>query len=177
MAATEIRDLITGYVKDNELNSKTDRRRVILDPILSDVLFDKDFIQESVTWDILFTRFMNKMNPCHKTVIGGKESKLKKGKIEPIEVKLQQRTGNKKVTLVQNLEHYGIDPSEFAHQIQLSAASSTTVNSSVDKSSSSQQVLIQGNQTAHVAKLLDDLKVPRKYINGLDKVKSSGKKR
>ena len=26
MAATEIRDLITGYVKDNELNSKTDRR-------------------------------------------------------------------------------------------------------------------------------------------------------
>ena len=26
MTATEIRELITGYVKDNELNSKTDRR-------------------------------------------------------------------------------------------------------------------------------------------------------
>ena len=30
------------------------------------------------------------------------------------------------VTLIQNLEQFGIDPNEFAHQIQLAAASSTS---------------------------------------------------
>ena len=33
------------------------------------------------------------------------------------------------VTLIQKLEQFGIDPSHFAHQMQLAAASSTTGNS------------------------------------------------
>ena len=33
-------------------------RKVILDPILSDVLFDKNFHEDIVTWDVLISRFV-----------------------------------------------------------------------------------------------------------------------
>ena len=35
---------------------------------------------------------------------------------------------NFKVTLIRNLESYGIDPQEFAHNIQIKAATSTSGN-------------------------------------------------
>ncbi|XP_065069575.1 eukaryotic translation initiation factor 2D-like [Rhopilema esculentum] len=177
LTAPEVRDLLKIYVKDNELVNQSSQRKVNLDPMLSDILLDKNFYEESVTWDVLMSRFLEKMNPCHKIIINGKPSKIKKGKAEPIEVKIEQRMGNKKVTLVKNLEQFGIDPNEFAHQLQVAAASSTTVNPLPGKTASSMQVLIQGMQTNHVAKVLDQLNVPKKYITGLDKAKGKNKKR
>eukprot|EP00794_Sanderia_malayensis_P008173 gene8173-9049_t len=173
----EVRQILTNYVKDNQLVNQNNKRIVNLDPVLSDVLFDKNFRQDSVPWDVLFTRFQDKMNPCHKVIVNGKESSVKKGKMEPVEVKIEQRMGNKKVTLVKNLEQFAIDPNDFAHKIQLAAASSTTVSALPGKNISGMQVLIQGNQSTYVSKLLEEFAVPKKYINGLDKLKSKTKKR
>lgn len=52
----------------------------------------------------------------------------RKGKLEPVRLTLAQRTGNKKVTLVDNLDSYLIPPAELAHTVQRIAAASSTGN-------------------------------------------------
>ena len=42
-----------------------------------------------------------------------------KGRLEPVELTTATRSGNKKVTLVNNLETYHIDPLQFAHKCQV----------------------------------------------------------
>ena len=56
-----------------------------------------------------------------------------------------------KVTTVDNLDVFGMDLKEFAHEIQISIQCSCTVSQS---SSNKMQVVIQGNQIAFVAELL-----------------------
>ena len=39
--------------------------------------------------------------------------------MEPVELGTATRSGNKKVTLVNNLETYHIDPAQFGHKCQV----------------------------------------------------------
>ena len=50
----------------------------------------------------------------------------RKGQLQPVQMSVVQRTGNKKVTLVDNLDLYGISAVQLAHTIQRVAATSTT---------------------------------------------------
>ena len=47
-------------------------------------------------------------------------------KLEPVRLSITTRTGNKKATLVDNLDYYGISPADVVHQIQRIAAASAT---------------------------------------------------
>lgn len=58
------------------------------------------------------------------------------------------------VTLVYNVNVYGIDEAEFAHQIQVGVAASTSVGPAEHKPQGTTQVLVQGNQVAFIGKLL-----------------------
>ena len=40
-------------------------------------------------------------------------------RLEPVELGTATRSGNKKVTLVNNLETYHIDPAQFGHKCQV----------------------------------------------------------
>lgn len=55
------------------------------------------------------------------------------------------------MTTVDNLDVFGLDLKEFAHEIQIAIQCSCTVSQS---SSNKMQVVIQGNQIAFVADLL-----------------------
>ena len=57
------------------------------------------------------------------------------------------------MTLIENLEHFGIVPAELSHEIQIGIACSCTVNALPAKNKGL-QVTIQGNQTKYVHKLL-----------------------
>jgi translation initiation factor 1 (eIF-1/SUI1) len=57
------------------------------------------------------------------------------------------------VTLIENVETYGIDPAEFAHHVQISLACSTAVTPLPGKGKG-QQVMVQGNQINYIATLL-----------------------
>jgi len=154
-------------------------RMVTLDPTLTKMLINKNENVEILAWDQLFERVFSKMNKCHQITFQGQDPVIRKGKIEAIEIKVEQRTGNKKVTLIRNLESYGIEPQEFAHKIQIKAACSTAVTQLLGKNiNPGMQILAQGNQVALVANfLLDDYRIPKKYINGLDLLKSNKKKK
>ena len=54
------------------------------------------------------------LNSCRRT------------KLEPIRLSVTTRTGNKKATLVDNLDYYGISPADVVHQVQRIAAASAT---------------------------------------------------
>ncbi|CAH3156749.1 unnamed protein product [Pocillopora meandrina] len=174
-----VRTTMTNYVKAHNLVSNEDKRVVVLDPSLTKILLNKNENIEVLPWDRLFERVSSKMNNCHRITLPGQEPIVRKGKIESIEIKVEQRMGNKKVTLIRNLESYGIDPQEFAHNVQIKAASSTSVSQLPGKHTTpGLQVLVQGNQVDILAKfLLDEYKIPKKYINGLDLLKSGKKKK
>uniref|UniRef100_A0A8W8J058 SUI1 domain-containing protein n=1 Tax=Magallana gigas TaxID=29159 RepID=A0A8W8J058_MAGGI len=79
-----------------------------------------------------------------------------------------------KVTTVDNLDVFGLDLKEFAHEIQIAIQCSCTVSKS---SSNKMQVVIQGNQIAFVADLLTGkYRISKKYINGLEKAPKGKRK-
>ncbi|XP_070563813.1 eukaryotic translation initiation factor 2D-like [Ptychodera flava] len=175
----EIRSVITEYVKNNEL---VDKSQVVMNPQLTDALLNKnEYDVTHLRWDELFQRCYNQMGSGYQITFPGqpqlKDAGVKKGKLPVINITTEQRTGNKKVTLVQNLEIFGIDAKSFAHKVQVGVAASTSIVAIAGKSAGS-QVLIQGNQINYVAQLLlDEYKIPRKYIHGLEKAPKSGKKK
>lgn len=92
------------------------------------------------------------MKPCYTVSSDGHQEAVIKGKVEPITMVISNRSGNKKVTLIDNLELYGIPIYEFAKQCQHGVAASTTISQVPGKRS--QQLLVQGNQIHFIYNLL-----------------------
>lgn len=92
------------------------------------------------------------MSPCYKITCGDTEI-IRKGKLESISITVAKRSGNKKVTLVDNLEIYGINIDEVASACQRGVAASTNINRS-QTPKKTDQLQIQGNQVLFVFNLL-----------------------
>ncbi|XP_018791392.1 PREDICTED: eukaryotic translation initiation factor 2D [Bactrocera latifrons] len=91
-----------------------------------------------------------------------------------IQMSLATRSGNKKVTLISNVECYGIIVPEFIKLCKQGAAASTTIVKLPHQKA--EQLQIQGNQVRFVYNLLTETyKVPPKCILGLELAKD-GKK-
>ncbi|XP_010864083.1 eukaryotic translation initiation factor 2D [Esox lucius] len=176
----EVRTIITDYVKRNELVDDTNKNYVIINPILCDCLLEKSEYQdvEALKWDDLFSRTLDKMQHCHQLVFPGLPPVVRKGPLEPIDITVASRGSNKKVTIIKNLEVYGLDPVAVSVALQHRVQASSALNP-VPGSKDRVSVQIQGNQVQQVGKLLLDMyQIPRKYIQGLDnKVQKPGKKK
>lgn len=174
---TDVRKHLKDHVKANELQSKQDRSLVNLDQVLREVALQNKEYSEHVTWESLTTRVLNKMKPAYEITFSGQKPISKKGNLEPIEISISQRAGNKKVTLVNNLEVFGISPQEFAHKVQIGVATSTSVYTAPNRKDGN-EVLVQGNQTNFIARLLlEDYQLNKKYIKGLENAPKKGKKK
>ena len=83
---------------------------------------------------------------------------------------VETRSGNKKVTLVTNLETYGINPTELGKEIRVGAAASTSVSAAPGQKPGAKQLLIQGNQVNLVVAILTEkYNIDKKHINGAEK--------
>uniref|UniRef100_A0A8C7IXG9 Eukaryotic translation initiation factor 2D n=1 Tax=Oncorhynchus kisutch TaxID=8019 RepID=A0A8C7IXG9_ONCKI len=166
----EVRAIITDYVKRNELVDENNKK----------CLGDKSEYQEveALKWDDLFSRTLYKMQHCHQLVFPGQPPIVKKGHIEPIDISVASRGSNKKVTMIKNLEVYGLDPMAVSVALQHRVQASSALNP-VPGSKDRVLVQIQGNQVQQVCKLLlDKYQIPCKYIQGLDnKVQKPGRKK
>ncbi|XP_041083712.1 eukaryotic translation initiation factor 2D isoform X2 [Polyodon spathula] len=179
LTAAEVRTIITNYVKNNELVDEINKNYVTINPILCDSLLDKQEYQEieKLKWDDLFNRCLDRMQHCHQLLFPGQEPIIRKGHIEPIDITVASRGANKKVTLIKNLELYGLEPHAIASSLQQRVQASCAVNP-LPGSKDKVLVQIQGNQVVHVGRLLvDEYKIPRKHILGLDKAPKPGKKK
>ncbi|XP_036765689.2 eukaryotic translation initiation factor 2D isoform X6 [Manis pentadactyla] len=175
----EVRKIIIDYVKKNDLVDANNKNLVKLDPILCDCMLEKNEQHTVVKlpWDSLLTRCLEKLQPAYQVTFSGQEPIVKKGKVWPIDITLAQRASNKKVTVVRNLEAYGLDPCSVAAVLQQRCQASTTVTSAPG-AKDRLQVQVQGNQIHHLSRLLlDEYQLPRKYIQGLEKAPKPGKKK
>ncbi|RXN20198.1 eukaryotic translation initiation factor 2D [Labeo rohita] len=179
LKAAEVRNIITEYVKKNELVYETNKNYVNINPTLCDCLLEKSEYQEveKLKWDELFSRTLIRMQACHEVLFPGQPPVVKKGQMEPIDITVASRGSNKKVTIIKNLEAFGLDPAVVAdtlqHQVQASCGLQECPGAK-----NRVLVQIQGNQVQQVGKLLlDRYKIPRKYVLGLDKAPKPGKKK
>lgn len=179
LEGSEVRAIIINYAKKNDLVDADNKNLVKLDPVLCDCLLEKheQHTVMKLPWDSLVTRCLEKLQPAYQVTFPGQEPVVKKGKICPIDITLAQRASNKKVTVVRNLEAYGLDPGSVAATLQQRCQASTTVTPAPG-AKDSLQVQIQGNQVHHLGRLLlEEYHLPRKYIQGLEKAPKAGKKK
>nr|XP_045003335.1 eukaryotic translation initiation factor 2D isoform X2 [Jaculus jaculus] len=155
LEGSEVRKIIIDYAKRNNLVDAINKNLVNLDPILCDCILEKHehHVVMKLPWDSLLTRCMESLQPAYQVTFPGQEPIVKKGKICPIDITLALRTYNKKVTVVRNLEVYGLDPCSVAAILQQQCQASTTVTPDPG-TKDSMQVQIQGNQIHHLGKLL-----------------------
>lgn len=179
LKASEVRNIIIDYVKKSELVNETNKNYVNINPTLCDCLLEKSEYHdvETLKWDDLITRTLSKMQACHEVLFPGQPPMVKKGQMEPIEITVASRGSNKKVTIIKNLEAFGLDPAVVADILQHRVQASCILQ---DSPGVKNKVLVQvqGNQIQHVSKiLLDQYHIPRKYVQGLDKAPKPGKKK
>ncbi|XP_047428304.1 eukaryotic translation initiation factor 2D isoform X2 [Mugil cephalus] len=179
MHPAEVRSIVTEYVKKNELVDENNKNYVTINPTLCDCLLEKSEYQEveSLKWDDLFSRTLSRMQECYQVVFPGQAPIIKKGHIDPIDITVASRGSNKKVTLIKNLEVYGLDPTVVATALQRRVQASSVLQP-IPGAKDRVLVQIQGNQIHQVSNLLlERYQIPRKYIQGLDKPPKAGKKK
>ena len=95
--------MMTNYVKANNLTSDTPGL-VKRDALLSEIFPGKT----EVKWEELQQAILNKMSPGYSLQFGDKPQIVFKGKLDCIELSVATRSGNKKVTLINNLDTYQV---------------------------------------------------------------------
>ncbi|XP_063928992.1 eukaryotic translation initiation factor 2D isoform X2 [Zophobas morio] len=159
---TQIRQHVVEYVKKN--NCQNDENKRLVKP--KDALIKICKTENLITWEEVMEKVCEAMKSCYK-VTSGNEELVNKGKVSPITLTVSQRSGNKKVTLVDNLELFGIRIADFAKECQHGVAASTSISKPLGKKCD--QLLVQGNQVLFVHNLLTEkYKIPAKYIKGLE---------
>ncbi|XP_055694680.1 eukaryotic translation initiation factor 2D [Lutzomyia longipalpis] len=88
-------------------------------------------------------------------------------KVLNIQISLSTRKGNKKVTLVSNLDSHGIFIPDFANRCKVGVQASTTVIQTA--TAKGDTLLIQGNQVRFVYNLLTETyRIPKGKVSGLE---------
>ncbi|ERL87099.1 eukaryotic translation initiation factor 2D [Dendroctonus ponderosae] len=160
-----IRKCVTEHVKQNNCQVSTNPK--LVHPTTA-VLKTVCKTENPVSWEEVFEKVCESMKSCFKVSSGNDFSQLNKGKVSPIYMSVSTRSGNKKVTLVDNLEVFGVNIQEFAKECQHGVAASTSITPT-PPGKKCDQLLVQGNQVIFIHNLLvDKYKIPKQYIRGLE---------
>ncbi|CAH0591494.1 unnamed protein product [Chrysodeixis includens] len=142
LTAAEVRTTLTEYVKTRNLTSTQVKGAVTLDTALAKITGKQ--LQEAVKWDMLMSSVQAKMTPSTEMRFSDGTVKLSKSKLEPIKMQVATRSGNKKVTLVSNLEQFGFSLAALSHVCQLGVAASCGVTRA--PGAKADQLMLQGDQ-------------------------------
>ncbi|ESN99503.1 hypothetical protein HELRODRAFT_113630 [Helobdella robusta] len=152
LSMADLRGHITKYVRDNQLN---EGRNVQLDEKLSAVALNKNEYAPVLSWAELIDRIVDKMTVCHKVVFPNQEPSIRTGYPKKIIFNVSKKGSNKKITVVKNLELYGLDVENLVSVIQKMISCSVKLQPSDDKDSSGNRNLqVQGNQIHIIRNLL-----------------------
>ncbi|XP_049878808.1 eukaryotic translation initiation factor 2D [Pectinophora gossypiella] len=161
----EVRTVLTEHVKARQLTAQQ-KGAVTLDATLAKIVNKQE--QEVMKWDALISGVQSRMTPATEMRFQDGEVKLSKSRLEPITMQVAMRSGNKKVTLVSNLEAYGFSLPALSTACQHGVGAACGVTRS--PGAKADQLMLQGDQTHFVAKLLiEKYGLPKKYVDGADK--------
>ncbi|XP_058065068.1 eukaryotic translation initiation factor 2D-like [Anopheles bellator] len=169
----QVRNYLRDYVGRNKLiNPNT--KVVTLDETLTEVC-GTGSADRLVALSELFDTVLNSMTSTFE-MKSQKGPVMKSGKRAVVHLTTATRSGNKKVTLISNLDDYGINVGEFAKAVKLGAAASTTMTEV--PGTKGEQLQVQGNHVKFVYELLTTTyQVPKACITGLEFAKEQKKKK
>ncbi|KAK6021590.1 PUA domain protein [Ostertagia ostertagi] len=158
----QIREIVTNYVKSEELNQG---KHIRLDPILAQVT---RIPEDTADWNTVLQKIQSKMTKTFVLRMPDGRELIRKINMPRIVFKVETRSGNKKVTLINNLSAFGIEVKKLCHQIQVEAATSaTTTNEAVN--CEGPQVTVLGNHVTYLGDLFaNEYGIDKKYMDGLD---------
>lgn len=161
----QVKKIVREYVsKHGLLNPQT--KLVRPDEVLQELYGNVEGSLSEVT-SIITSKMEHSYQMCSGKDTSGKPQ---------IQMSLATRSGNKKVTLVSNIEAYGIIMAELIKLCKQGAAASTSIVKLPHQKH--EQLQIQGNQIRFIYTLLTETyKVPPKCILGLELAKDGKKKR
>lgn len=170
----QVKKYVKDYVCNKKLQDSTNIRTIHVDDMIRETCeLDNDV--RVIPFDQLLALITDRME--HSYAMRNKNELKTSGKTATIKMTLATRSGNKKVTLIDHLEMFGIRLPEFAQACKIGVAASTSIiRPDCPGNSNKGQLLVQGNQIRFVYKLLTETyKIPPKYINGLDLAKKEKK--
>lgn len=170
----QVKKYVKDYVCNKKLQDAANIRNIHVDDMIRETCELNDDTK-LIPFDQLLSLIIDKME--HSYAMRNKNELKTSGKTATIKMTLATRSGNKKVTLIDHLEMFGIRLPEFAQACKIGVAASTSIiRPDCPGSSNKGQLLVQGNQIRFVYKLLTETyKIPPKYINGIDLAKKDKK--
>ncbi|ORY95679.1 hypothetical protein BCR43DRAFT_493418 [Syncephalastrum racemosum] len=176
--ATEVRQMITEFVKTNGLANPRNQKMVKIDAVLCDAILNKSEYHSvnELGRDQIVQRLLDKMQRFHVLVWPGKEPVLRKGSPKPITITQEVRQGRKTITKVTGMEHFDLSVDGLCKELTKLCASSATHNP-IHGTSPKQplhEIMVQGPQIKLVNQLLLNKGIPKKLIVADDK---TGKKK
>lgn len=175
--STEIKNFVKDYVGRNKLVVSV-TKEVTLDDVLVEVCVGKRENDQPILMpvDKIIALVHSRMDNTFE--MRSQSGPISKGGKKPIiQLTTATRMGNKKVTLVSNLEAYGINIAEFSKACKIGVQASTSITKV--PGTSINQFQIQGNHVRFVFTLLTETyQVAKSNITGLEfaKKEKKGKK-
>lgn len=170
----QVKKYVKEYVCNKKLQDPANIRTIHVDDRIRETC-ELNVDVQVISFDQLLSLITDQME--HSYAMRNKNELKTSGKTATIKMTLATRSGNKKVTLIDHLEMFGIRLPEFAQACKIGVAASTSIiRPDCPGNSNKGQLLVQGNQIRFVYKLLTETyKIPPKYINGLDLAKKDKK--
>ena len=188
-SVNDIRDIITKYINDNELNHGSQKNHVYLDPYLTKLIANQKDIKKDghnkkpiVNKGIIFKNIELFLKPFHVTtklnVVAKDVQKVKNGYIPKVKVVTEKficASTRHNITRVLGLETWEIDFKDAVKVFTNKLAVGVSICQS-EKSYAFEHVKIQGIHPERVEYILiDEFAVPRKQIEHINILK--GKKK
>lgn len=172
----QVKKFVKEYVCNNKLQESANIRQIHVDAMLRDVC-QLDESNKIVPFDVILATITDRMD--HSYAMRNRNELKTSGKQAAIKMTLATRCGNKKVTLIDGMELFGIRLPEFAQACKVGVAASTSIiRPDCPANQNKGQLMVQGNQVRFVHKLLTETyKIPPKFITGLDLAKKEKKKK
>lgn len=165
--STQIKNYVKDYVSRNKLLDPV-TKSVTLDDVLVAVCVGKRENDNPITMS--FERIVSAVHSKMDNTFEMRSQSgpvVKGGKKPIIQITTATRMGNKKVTLISNLEAYGINVAEFSKACKIGVQASTSITKV--PGTSVNQFQIQGNHVRFVHTLLTETyQVAKPNITGLE---------
>jgi len=158
---SEVRKALVEYVAKENLKDPLKKELIILDPILAQILNTRDL---RMPWELVTGKLIKLMSQKYEILLPSGHIISGKGVVPLIVLSVCTRSNSKKVTLIDNLDFYGVNIHELSVECQRGTAASATINTLPGKKSL--QLQIQGNQIKFLLKILTEkYLIPKKYIS------------
>lgn len=171
----EIKNYVKDYVARNKLINP--EKEVVLNDVLVEICIGKRESDEPILMRLenIIAIVQSQMDETFemRSQAGGQ---AKGGKRAVVQITTATRMGNKKVTLVSNLESFGINIESFSKACKVGVQASTAMTKV--PGTNINQFQIQGNHVKFIYNLLTDTyKVPKNDITGLEYAKKEKTKK